>query len=483
MGKGKSVLLIVLVTVVLAGLLFIGFTPSFPVGVNDFGSLLSNIDLGTDLGGGYTTVYYPEGVMSKSDYDIEDAETQEDYTQYKGIYLSDEIYDAESGRATDEFAAEFDRAFAAVADRYEQMGFVNCSVVKENDYTIRVSIPHLSDDSVLDTVFTQLSYSGSLHLSDTEITTPNAERRAEVWDRDLVSGAGVMSAGDQGYAVTINFTSEGREKFAELTAGMASGDDSSSSSGGTLYIYVGMDQIVSVSVSGEMDQDTIYISGNFTTRESAQSVAAAINSVLDEDAVFDLDLHYSYLYEFAPTMGENTALWVAVVIGVLFLAAIVASLVRYKGMGLAFTYGFLTWMLALLLCVSLIGGIVVDFGGVLAIALSAALMAGFSYYAYNNIRKEFATGKTLTASIKSGFKRSLALTIDAHLVLALAALVLWLVSTGTVAFMSLIFLIGTVLSGLVTLLVTRFYLYMFMAQPKNKIAFCNFKREEAEDDE
>ena len=140
-------------------------------------------------------------------------------------------------------------------------------------------------------------------------------------------------------------------------------------------------------------------------------------------------------------------------------------------------------MLALLLCVSLIGGIVVDFGGVLAIALSAALMAGFSYYAYNNIRKEFATGKTLTASIKSGFKRSLALTIDAHLVLALAALVLWLVSTGTVAFMSLIFLIGTVLSGLVTLLVTRFYLYMFMAQPKNKIAFCNFKREEAEDDE
>ena len=201
------------------------------------------------------------------------------------------------------------------------------------------------------------------------------------------------------------------------------------------------------------------------------------------DDVFDLNINYSYLYEFAPTMGENTAAWVAAAVGALFLAAIIVSLVKFKGMGLAFTYGFLTWLLALLLCVSLIGGIVVDFGGVLMIVLSAAVMAGFSYYAYNNIRKEFSTGKTLTESIKSGFKKSIALTIDVHLVLALAALVLWLVSTGTVAFMSLIFLIGTVLSGLVTLLVTRFYLYMFMAQPKNKIAFCNFKREEAEDDE
>lgn len=307
MGKGKSVLLIVLVTIVLAGLLFIGFTPSFAVGVSDFGSLLSNVDLGTDLGGGYTTVYYPEGVMSASDYAIEDDETQADYTQYKGIYLSNENYDADTQQVTEEFSSEFNKAYAALSYRYEQMGFVNASVVKENDYTIRVTIPHLSDDTVLDTVFTQLSYSGSLHLSDSEITTSNAERRAEVWDSSLVSSAGVVSAGDQGYAVTINFTAEGRAKFAELTAGMVSSSDSSSSSSssGTLYIYVGMNQIITVSVSEEMDQDTIYISGSFTTREAAQSIASTINSVLNEDDVFDLNINYSYLYEFAPTMGEN----------------------------------------------------------------------------------------------------------------------------------------------------------------------------------
>ena len=475
MGKVKSVLLIVVVTAVLAGLLFIGFAPSFPVGAKDyFNSLLSNIELGTDLGGGHYTVYYPEGVLSASDYKLEEPEEQQKYTQYGGIYLSNEIYDGET--VDEEFAAEFERAAASIRTRYESMGFINTQFSVENDYTIRVAIPSVSANVSLSNVLTQLAFAGSLHITDTAIATSTAERGAEVWGRDLVSSAGIAGA-EGNYAVAIRFTREGREKFASLTADMISSEST------TLYVYVGINQILSVSISEEMDQSTIYISGSFDTREEAQAVASVINSVLDEEDVFDLSVTYSYIYDLAPTMGENTALWIAVSIGVLFLALIVVSLVKYKGMGLAFTYGFLTWMLALLLCVSLIGGIVVDFGGVLAIVLSSVLMAGFSYYAYRNIRGEFETGKTLTASIKAGFKKSIALTLDVHIVLALAALVLWLVSVGTVSFAALIFLLGTALSGVCTLLVTRFYLYMFMAQPSNKIAFCNFKREETEEDE
>ena len=102
--------------------------------------------------------------------------------------------------------------------------------------------------------------------------------------------------------------------------------------------------------------------------------------------------------------------------------------------------------------------------------------------AFSNIRSEFATGKTLTAAIKAGYKKSLALTIDAHIVLFVAALVLFLISTGTVYYMALVFMLGTALSAAVTLGVTRFCLYVFLAQPKNKIAFCNLKREETEDE-
>ena len=67
--------------------------------------------------------------------------------------------------------------------------------------------------------------------------------------------------------------------------------------------------------------------------------------------------------------------------------------------------------------------------------------------------------------------------------LFVAALVLFLIATGPMYYMAMVFMLGTALSAACTLGVTRFYLYMFLAQPKNKIAFCNLKREETEEDE
>lgn len=109
-------------------------------------------------------------------------------------------------------------------------------------------------------------------------------------------------------------------------------------------------------------------------------------------------------------------------------------------------------------------------------------MVFFNWYAFKNIREEFASGKTLTASVKAGYKKSLAFTIDAHIVLLLLSAALCLISTGTMFYAGLILVLGTVISAACTLAVTRFCLYVFLAQPKNKIAFCNLKREETEDE-
>ena len=78
MGKKKSAVLIVLMSVVLAALLFISVTPSFYVNTTQrFTSLLSIVDLGSDLGGGYSVVYYPEGVITKEEYESLEAAYEE----------------------------------------------------------------------------------------------------------------------------------------------------------------------------------------------------------------------------------------------------------------------------------------------------------------------------------------------------------------------------------------------------------------------
>lgn len=496
MGKKKSVALIVLATLVLAALLFISVTPSFYVSAAEkFNSLLSIVDLGTDLGGGYYTVYYPEGVISQGEYEMLVAEYEEgqaadtdvedpaqNYLAYKGIYLSKDICEDDgngnpTGEEFEAFRAEFRRAFNAISARFESKGFIGCSVKVQDDYTIRVDIPY-TDESV-SKLFDSFAYSGTLLFTD-DGADPNEMRG----DAAHVKGAEVVE-GTNGFAVAINLTSLGRSEFRTITAAISGGSDSSSSSsssGGTLYIKVGDEVLTQASVSSELDQDVVYISGAFDSRDAAQTIASVINSTLDENKVFDMKLDASQIFTFEPTMGEHASVIIAAAFGVFILAMIVLMLVRYKGMGLAHVYGFLLYALLLIVCIALIPAMRVDIVGVIAIALSAALMVFFNVYAFNNIREEFATGKTLTASVKAGYKKSLAFTIDAHLVLALLGLVLYLISTATVRYAALIFLIGTVLSAACTLAVTRFFLYMFLAQPKNKIAFCNLRREETEDE-
>ena len=96
MGKKKSVALIVIVTVVLLGLLFISITPTFPVKTPySLQSLLNTVRLGADLGGGYGAVYYPEGVISAEEYAGEVARYEsgegtdpaEQYVANGGVYL------------------------------------------------------------------------------------------------------------------------------------------------------------------------------------------------------------------------------------------------------------------------------------------------------------------------------------------------------------------------------------------------------------
>lgn len=501
MGKKKSVALIILVTVVLVGLLFLSVTPSFYVSTaQKFNSLLSIVDFGTDLGGGYYTVYYPEGVISRSEYDMlveEYEETKatpetsddvdnpaEHYFRKGGVYLSETVCDAE-GNVTETFQAEFDSAFNALKVRFEDKNFADYSIKKQDDYTIRAEVPY-TDESA-STLFESFAYSGNLIFSDTDTSTTKKNVLMS-GNAEYIKDASVANAGEDGYAVAINFTKAGRAKFAEITADLVeaassdSSSSSSSSSSATIYMYVGTELLMQASLSNALDQDTVYISGSYSTRESAETIACVINSTLDENNVFNIKLDTSDIYEFAPTMGEHAALAAAIAIGVLVLAMLIFSLVRYKGMGLAHVYGFLTYALVLILCISLIDGIVVNAGGLLAIILSAAIMTSFNWYAFANIRSEFAGGKTLTASIKAGYKKSLALTIDVHIVLVVLSAILYFISLGTVQYMSLIFLLGSVISAACTLAITRFYLYMFLAQPKNKIAFCNFKREETEDE-
>lgn len=491
MGKKKSAALIVLFTVVLVGLVFMSVA-SFPVSaVYNYNSLLSMIDLSTDLGGGYTAVYYPEGVISQEEYnalvaDYEDKKDEADapenpkdlYHQYGGVYIENESWNSDEEDVTEAFRNEFDSAFRALQNRFEQKSYSAYSIKLQDGYTVRVDVPYTDENA--SNMFTMMSYGGNLLFTD------GSSNEMEITS-EYVTGARVVNA-TNGYGVSIDFTSEGRQAFNSLTSAMvsSSSDDSSSSSStsSTLYIQMGGNNLLSkgIPISSAVDESSFAFSGAFTERGSAETLVAVINSALIDENVFDINLDASRIATFEPTLGVNAALIAAIVFGALIVVMLIVSLIRFKGMGLAHLYGFLTYAVVFVLCLAFIDAVQLSVAGVIAIALSAAVMVFFNWYAFKNIHEEFATGKTLTASVKAGYKKSLAFTIDAHIILLLMSGAICLISTGMMFYAGLIFVLGTVISAACTLAVTRFCLYVFLAQPKNKIAFCNLKREETEDE-
>ena len=499
MGKKKSAALIVLFTVVLVGLVFMSVA-SFPVSaVYNYNSLLSMIDLSTDLGGGYTAVYYPEGVISQEEYnalaaDYEDKKDEADapenpkylYHQYGGVYIENESWNSDEEDVTEAFRNEFDSAFRALQNRFEQKSYSAYSIKLQDGYTIRVDVPYTDED--VTTMFDTMAYSGRLYFSDSGPTVSLAAKNILMeGTSEYIREAGAMAYGGNGYATYIRFTSAGQAEFASITESLANSSSSSESGGdttATLYIYMGENILTSAPVESAMNQDTVYIynTNSPMTQGEAETLAAVINSALIDENVFDINLDASRIATFEPTLGVNAALIAAIVFGALIVVMLIVSLIRFKGMGLAHLYGFLTYAVVFVLCLAFIDAVQLSVAGVIAIALSAAVMVFFNRYAFKNIREEFASGKTLTASVKAGYKKSLAFTIDAHIVLLLLSAALCLISTGTMFYAGLILVLGTVISAACTLAVTRFCLYVFLAQPKNKIAFCNLKREETEDE-
>ncbi len=477
MGKKKSVTLLVLISIVLVALVFMSVASfAVPSTVKNYNSLLSIIDLGSDLGGGYQTVMYPDGVISKEEYQsLVDAgeNSADDYTAYKGIYLSSDWFNGSEINA--QRVEDFNTAVNTINKRYENKGFSEYTLRVEDDYTIVAAIPETDEDP--DNVFEKLAFSGKLTFRSSE--NANSEKNVLMeGSSEYIKNVKVAGA-DSTWYVVINFTKAGRKEFKNVTANLAA--SASDSSAASLYVYMGDEQLMNVSVSEEIDQNYVAISG-YTTESTAKSVAVVLDTALNEDDIFEISFTSSSAAEFNATMGKHSALIIAIVFGALIVAMAIAFIVRYKGMGLAHVYGFMSFAVIYVLCLALIDGIQLTMGGVLAVLLASVITTACNLLIFKTISEDFYSGKTVVSAIKSGYRKTIAFTIDIHALFIIGALILWLIATSAVKYVAMIFLIGMAISAATTLLLTRFYFYLFLSSAKNKIAFCNFKREELEDE-
>ena len=190
MGKKKSVVLLIIYTLLIAVLCFI-CTVSFSYGTDNmytFSSVMrmmdkdadlglaygANADAGAYLGGGYSAVYYPEGVISAKEYDdnIRDM-TEEDAAEYAdtyvrypdangSVYLEKGVAANDDGTMQDSFKSAFDSALKTVTERVARLRVDGARVDVVGDYAIRVFMPSMMDGEY--SAMTLFAYTGALDI-------------------------------------------------------------------------------------------------------------------------------------------------------------------------------------------------------------------------------------------------------------------------------------------------------------------------------
>ncbi len=420
----KSLLTLI---VLIAFTVFLGYTAIVGWGENKSGSA-SEIELGLDLAGGVSITY---GVVGDENPSVSD--------------MSDTIYKLQ--RRVEQYSTE-------------------ALVYQQGSNRIAIEIPGVSDAN---TILTELGQPGTLYfIRQTDAdgnanysyssATGNYELTRDLNDiiatgDAVLSGTDVASAqatyesdsvGNQEPVVSLSFTSEGTEKFAEATtAAYASGE-----SIGIYYdgAFVSVPKVQAAITNGNA---VINGMGSF---EEAEKLASTIRI-----GGLKLELEELQSQVVGAQLGSeaiSTSLKAGLV-GFILIAVFMVAIFYLPG---------LLAVLALALYVALIVILLVGFEltltlpGIAGIILSVGMAVDANVIIFSRIREELKLGKSTRSAIKGGFDKALSAIVDGNVTTLIAAAVLGLLGSGSIRGFAQTLALGIVLSMFTALVITRLLL-------------------------
>ncbi|MDE7158305.1 MAG: hypothetical protein K2N74_01900, partial [Clostridiales bacterium] len=453
-------------------------------------------------GGSYVAAYYPEGVITAKEYenniagykaDIKEYEGQADkqkeledtkqkleeyegkYTAYGSLYLETEkVMDGD--KVSEEFKNSFAKNVCALKERFGALNIDGASLSTKDEFTVEAVLPQKMSGQ--NSVYNWFAYTGefTVHFGSDEDSATKVlpENKKDAVITDYVKSAGTRRAADGQYYVSVTFTSAGAEAVKSATT------EASSSA---LFFKVGDDSVISLSVDSQLDQKTLYIGGNGVyTQETASATAALINSAL-KGTQTDLKMTCGDVYQLPASFGNNALMLLYIAFGVCFAAMMVFFFVRYGLLGFVHLYTYLIFLFALLVSIYGISFLYIGTGTALAVLFTSVLLCVSNAVTYEYARKQYATGKTMAVSIKNGYKKCFWHIFDIHIALATFAFILYAIALPSLSAFAFVLGLGTLFSGVCSLLIGRFIWAIMMPFAKNQSKFCRFKKEEVEDDE
>ncbi|MDD3164570.1 MAG: protein translocase subunit SecD [Oscillospiraceae bacterium] len=364
---------------------------------------------------------------------------------------SEITYEAQipDGTASDAVTTGMNSAIAMLRQRLDALGYTEASVYQSGEKQIVVEIPNVDDP---EEAVQQLGTTAVVEFRDADST---------VW----LSGSDIASANyqysavdDTGIAkhhVVLSFTSEGRQKFTEATKAVAN------RSGNDNYLEIVMDdEIISMpyvskieySATGIDSDSAIITLGNNATADGASYLANIISA-----GQLPFTLNCVKLQAVGASLGERS-LDTSLMAGLIGLLLIMLFMIfTYRVMG-AISCVSLAMYASLFVVVLSIGKVNLSLPGIAGIILTMGMAVDANVIIYERIQEELRAGKTLRSSIDTGYHHAVTAIVDANITTMIAAAVLWWKGTGTIISFAKALMIGTILSMIIMLIVTKILL-------------------------
>ncbi len=338
----------------------------------------------------------------------------------------------------EDYSGEIDNGIDNVVEvmrkRLTNLGYTEANVYRSGDVNVTVEIPGISGpEEAIDI----LGQTAQLSFVDSDGVI-------------VLTGENIVSAqaGYDGekFLVHLKISEDSVDDFKAATERMVQKPY------GQNYIAINLDDstIAKPVVETVIDSSTCVITTN--SQEEAVEYAAVISA-----GALPFALEVFEQRTIGPTLGDGAleSSLLAAGIGIVIIIALMLFLYRLPG---------LVASVALIFYVALVGVILAVFQvnlslpGIAGIILSIGMAVDANVIIFERIKEELSAGKSVAASVRSGFDRALIAILDSNITTVIASVVLLIFGKGTIQGFAVTLLIGVICSMLTAVVITKYLL-------------------------
>lgn len=346
-------------------------------------------------------------------------------------------YEIEEEDPTQQEVADTINRLQQRADAYS----TDSNVYQEGSNRISIEIPGVTDANE---ILEDMGKPGALEFLDQD----NYAKFAAGEEYEVVlsgsdvknASAGIDNSGTiKEYVVQLAFNDEGTEKFAEATTNNV---------GKPIYIIYDGEVVSYPTVQTAITGGSAVING-MADSDEAEKLAQTIRI-----GALPLTLKELRSNVVGATLGQD-ALSTTLKAGAIGMAIVaIIMVVVYLLPGVISVFALIAYVVLTLLCLNGVNASL-TLPGLAGIVLTIGMAVDANVIIFTRIKEEIGSGASVKNAIDAGFNKALSAILDSNITTLIAAIVLYIMGTGTIKGFALTLGIGIVLSMFTALFVTK----------------------------